>query len=158
MKSLIITCLVCFSVSLFAQSTATTGFVEHWTKIYQLDDNQQKKAQAIEVRRQNQLAEIASLKAADPKLYRQKREAIHKGAKAGLKFILRSDQRELFKQQVARETRQQNERTERHSHAGSNARCAHRCQCYILTAAICFLLSILKIKIYRIVINYWYQN
>ncbi|MBP7699836.1 MAG: hypothetical protein KA101_04285 [Saprospiraceae bacterium] len=99
MKSLIITCLVCFSVSLFAQSTATTGFVEHWTKIYQLDDNQQKKAQAIEVRRQNQLAEIASLKAADPKLYRQKREAIHKGAKAGLKFILRSDQRELFKQQ-----------------------------------------------------------
>ncbi len=70
------------------------------TALYQLDENQAQQMLHIQERRFSNLEEIEPLRASDYGLYLQKRRAIRTNTDASVRRILRSEQLEIYNEQM----------------------------------------------------------
>lgn len=97
-----------------AQETAAREATERLVAKYQLDADQAKQMYTIQLRKQRNTAEIASLQASDIALYRAKVQSLRKGTLASIRRILHTKaQVDLYQQtQVTVRTQQSDKRKE----------------------------------------------
>lgn len=104
MKNIIMLVFCFFSMTCLigqTNSAEATKATHELAKVYELTSKQQNEMLIIQMRKQKNLAEIASLETSDPELYSRKVAAQYEGTQASIVKLLTPAQKEIYRKRQA---------------------------------------------------------